>query len=218
MNLLIMGAPGTGKGTMSNIITKEFEVVHVSTGDMLRASIANGSPVGLEAQNYMNSGKLVPDSIIHDIIVERLGQKDMDAGFLMDGYPRTLEQAKDLSLILDEVGKKIDLVINLYVDDEVLKERITGRRLCKKCGAIYHTKNSPAKVEGICDVCGSELYTRKDDTLESLVTRLNEYYGNTKPVLDYYKEQNLVVEINADQAVESVFAEVAKAIESVKHD
>jgi adenylate kinase len=218
MNLLIMGAPGTGKGTMSNIITKEFEVVHVSTGDMLRASIANGSPVGLEAQNYMNSGKLVPDSIIHDIIVERLGQKDMDAGFLMDGYPRTLEQAKDLSLILDEVGKKIDLVINLYVDDEVLKERITGRRLCKKCGAIYHTKNSPAKVEGICDVCGSELYTRKDDTLESLVTRLNEYYGNTKPVLDYYKEQNLVVEINADQAVEAVFAEVAKAIESVKHD
>ena len=142
----------------------------------------------------------------------------MDAGFLMDGYPRTLEQAKDLSLILDEVGKKIDLVINLYVDDEVLKERITGRRLCKKCGAIYHTKNSPAKVEGICDVCGSELYTRKDDTLESLVTRLNEYYGNTKPVLDYYKEQNLVVEINADQAVEAVFAEVAKAIESVKHD
>ena len=218
MNLLIMGAPGTGKGTMSNIITKEFEVVHVSTGDMLRASIANGSPVGLEAQNYMNSGKLVPDSIIHDIIVERLGQKGMDAGFLMDGYPRTLEQAKDLSLILDEVGKKIDLVINLYVDDEVLKERITGRRLCKKCGAIYHTKNSPAKVEGICDVCGSELYTRKDDTLESLVTRLNEYYGNTKPVLDYYKEQNLVVEINADQAVEAVFAEVAKAIESVKHD
>ena len=218
MNLLIMGAPGTGKGTMSNIITKEFEVVHVSTGDMLRASIANGSPVGLEAQNYMNSGKLVPDSIIHDIIVERLGQKDMDAGFLMDGYPRTLEQAKDLSLILDEVGKKSDLVINLYVDDEVLKERITGRRLCKKCGAIYHTKNSPAKVEGICDVCGSELYTRKDDTLESLVTRLNEYYGNTKPVLDYYKEQNLVVEINADQAVEAVFAEVAKAIESVKHD
>ncbi len=218
MNLLIMGAPGTGKGTMSNIITKEFEVVHVSTGDMLRASIANGSPVGLEAQNYMTSGKLVPDSIIHDIIVERLGQKDMDAGFLMDGYPRTLEQAKDLSLILDEVGKKIDLVINLYVDDEVLKERITGRRLCKKCGAIYHTKNSPAKVEGICDVCGSELYTRKDDTLESLVTRLNEYYGNTKPVLDYYKEQNLVVEINADQAVEAVFAEVAKAIESVKHD
>lgn len=218
MNLLIMGAPGTGKGTMSNIITKEFEVVHVSTGDMLRASIANGSPVGLEAQNYMNSGKLVPDSIIHDIIVERLGQKDMDAGFLMDGYPRTLEQAKDLSLILDEVGKKIDLVINLYVDDEVLKERITGRRLCKKCGAIYHTKNSPAKVEGICDVCGSELYTRKDDTLESLVTRLNEYYGNTKPVLDYYKEQNLVVEINADQAVEAVFAEVAKAIESVKYD
>ena len=218
MNLLIMGAPGTGKGTMSNIITKEFEVVHVSTGDMLRASIANGSPVGLEAQNYMNSGKLVPDSIIHDIIVERLGQKDMDAGFLMDGYPRTLEQAKDLSLILDEVGKKIDLVINLYVDDQVLKERITGRRLCKNCGAIYHTKNSPAKVEGICDVCGSELYTRKDDTLESLVTRLNEYYGNTKPVLDYYKEQNLVVEINADQAVEAVFAEVAKAIESVKHD
>lgn len=218
MNLLIMGAPGTGKGTMSNIITKEYEVVHVSTGDMLRASIANGSPVGLEAQNYMNSGKLVPDSIIHDIIVERLGQKDMDAGFLMDGYPRTLEQAKDLSMILDEVGKKIDLVINLYVDDEVLKERITGRRLCKKCGAIYHTKNSPAKVEGICDVCGSELYTRKDDTLESLVTRLNEYYGNTKPVLDYYKEQNLVVEINADQAVEAVFADVAKAIESVKHD
>ena len=218
MNLLIMGAPGTGKGTMSNIITKEFEVVHVSTGDMLRASIANGSPVGLEAQNYMNSGKLVPDSIIHDIIVERLGQKDMDAGFLMDGYPRTLEQAKDLSLILDEVGKKIDLVINLYVDDEVLKERITGRRLCKKCGAIYHTKNSPAKVEGICDVCGSALIRRADDVPEIIRNRLKVYHEETEQLINYYKEKELLepidINIYSETTREDTTTKTFKAIDN----
>ncbi len=216
MNLLIMGAPGTGKGTMSNKIVENYGVVHISTGDMLRASIAKGSPVGLEAQSYMNSGKLVPDSIIHDIIVERLKEKDIDGGFLMDGYPRTLEQAKDLSTILDEVGKKVDLVINLHVDEEILKERITGRRLCKKCGAIYHIKNKPSKVEGVCDECGSPLFVRKDDTLESLSTRLNEYHGNTEPVMDYYRSQNLVVEIDASQSEDAVFADIAKAIKGVK--
>lgn len=216
MNLLIMGAPGTGKGTMSNRIVENYKVVHISTGDMLRASIAKGSPIGLEAQTYMNSGKLVPDSIIHDIIVERLKEKDIENGFLMDGYPRTLEQAEDLSKILDEVGKKVDLVINLHVDEEILKERITGRRLCKKCGAIYHIKTRPSKVEGICDECGSPLTVRKDDTLESLSVRLKEYHDNTEPVMEYYRKQNLVAEIDASKPIDEVFANVAKAIEGGK--
>lgn len=216
MNLLIMGAPGTGKGTMSNRIVENYKVVHISTGDMLRASIAKGSPIGLEAQTYMNSGKLVPDSIIHDIIVERLKEKDIENGFLMDGYPRTLEQAEDLSKILDEVGKKVDLVINLHVDEEILKERITGRRLCKKCGAIYHIKTRPSKVEGICDECGSPLTVRKDDTLESLSVRLKEYHDNTEPVMEYYRKQNLVAEIDASKPIDEVFANVVKAIEGGK--
>lgn len=216
MNLLIIGAPGTGKGTMSNKIIESYNVVHISTGDMLRESIANGRPIGLKAQEYMNAGKLVPDEIIHGIIVERLKENDIAQGFLMDGYPRTLDQAKDLTTILDECGKKIDLVINLNVDEEILKERITGRRLCKNCGEIYHIKNKPTKVENICDKCGHELSIRKDDTLESLTIRLDEYHNNTQPVIEYYKEQNLVVDVDASLAVDKVFEAVSTAIESVK--
>lgn len=216
MNLLIIGAPGTGKGTMSNKIIEGYSVIHISTGDMLRESIANNRPIGLKAQEYMNAGKLVPDEIIHGIIVERLKEDDIQNGFLMDGYPRTLEQAKDLTSILNELGKKIDLVINLGVDEEILKERITGRRLCKNCGEIYHTKNKPSKVDGVCDKCGSPLTQRKDDTLESLTTRLDEYHNNTQPVIEYYRDMELVRDIDASKAVDEVYADVAKHIESVK--
>ncbi len=216
MNLLIIGAPGTGKGTMSNLIIEKYHVVHISTGDMLREAVASGSKVGMEAQAYMNAGKLVPDSIIHAIISERLQKDDIKRGFLMDGYPRNVEQALDLADILKELNMKIDAVINLSVDEEILKDRITGRRLCKKCGAIYHIKNHPPKVEGVCDVCGDSLYTRKDDTLESLTTRLNEYHNNTKPVIDYYAKDNLVKDIDASLSVDDVFKAVVCAIEGVK--
>ena len=213
MNLLIIGAPGTGKGTMSELLIEKYGVIHISTGDMLRESVAAGTEVGLKAQSYMTAGLLVPDEVIHGVIVERLAKPDIDQGFLMDGYPRTLAQAADLDGILKELGKKIDCVINLELDEEVLVGRITGRRTCPQCKAIYHVVNKPPRVEGICDVCGSELVTRKDDTAESLKTRLNAYHESTRPVIEYYEKQGLVRTIDVNHAPEEVFASIRKAVE-----
>ena len=213
MNLLIIGAPGTGKGTMSELLIEKYGVIHISTGDMLRESVAAGTEVGLKAQSYMTAGLLVPDEVIHGVIVERLAKPDIDQGFLMDGYPCTLAQAADLDGILKELGKKIDCVINLELDEEVLVGRITGRRTCPQCKAIYHVVNKPPRVEGICDVCGSELVTRKDDTAESLKTRLNAYHESTRPVIEYYEKQGLVRTIDANHAPEEVFASIRKAVE-----
>ena len=208
MNLLIMGAPGAGKGTMSQLILDNYDVVHVSTGDMLRQAIKDEEPVGLKAQEYMTKGELVPDEIIHDIIVNRLGKDDIKNGFLFDGYPRTLAQAVDLDAILDELGLKLDLVVNLNIEDEVLTKRITGRRLCPSCGSIYNIYFTPSKKEGICDDCGSELSFRKDDNIDSLKVRLEEYHKNTTPVIKHYEEAGIVHHINADQDIEKVFADI----------
>ena len=216
MNILIIGAPGTGKGTMSNLIVDKYHVVHISTGDMLRHAVALKTEVGLKAQEYMEAGKLVPDEIIHGVILERLKEDDIKDGFLMDGYPRNIRQAEDLEGILKDLGMHIDVVLDLNVDEEVLKERITGRRVCKNCGAIYHIKNNPPQNENTCDLCGGELYTRKDDTLESLVTRLAEYHQNTKPLIDHYQKQDLVKEIDASLKVEEVFEAVSETLEKVK--
>ena len=216
MNILIIGAPGTGKGTMSNLIVDKYHVVHISTGDMLRHAVALKTEVGLKAQEYMEAGKLVPDEIIHGVILERLKEDDIKDGFLMDGYPRNLRQAEDFEGILKDLGMHIDVVLDLNVDEEVLKERITGRRVCKNCGAIYHIKNNPPQKENTCDLCGGELYTRKDDTLESLVTRLAEYHQNTKPLIDHYQKQGLVKEIDASLKVEEVFEAVSETLEKVK--
>ena len=216
MNILIIGAPGTGKGTMSNLIVDKYHVVHISTGDMLRHAVALKTEVGLKAQEYMEAGKLVPDEIIHGVILERLKEDDIKDGFLMDGYPRNLRQAEDLEGILKDLEMHIDVVLDLNVDEEVLKERITGRRVCKNCGAIYHIKNNPPQKENTCDLCDGELYTRKDDTLESLVTRLAEYHQNTKPLIDHYQKQGLVKEIDASLKVEEVFEAVSETLEKVK--
>ncbi len=215
MNLLIIGAPGTGKGTMSALIKEEFGVVHVSTGDMLREAINSKSDIGNKAKEYMDKGMLVPDEIIHDIIIERFNKDDIKNGFLFDGYPRTVAQAKDLDSILSACNKKIDRVLDLCVDDKVLEERITGRRICSNCKAIYHIKNKPSKVIGKCDVCGSDLLQRKDDTLEALDQRLKSYHELTKPVIDYYKEKDLVSNINADQSPEKVFEDIKGILEEV---
>ena len=215
MNLLIIGAPGAGKGTMSEKLIDRYHLTHVSTGDMLRAAVKAGTPVGLKAQEYMNKGALVPDEVIHDIIVERLSQDDIDNGFLFDGYPRTLAQAQDLDAILDEVGKKIDGVINLDIDDEILIKRITGRRLCPTCGEIFNIYfKAPAK-EGICDKCGAELIQRKDDNLDSLTVRLQEYHNNTQPVIEYYDKAGLVKNIDATKVIDEVFGDIEAALEGL---
>ena len=216
MNLLIIGAPGAGKGTMSSFLVNQCNLVHISTGDMLREAMKNKTPLGLQVQECMDSGKLVPDEIIHGIITERLKKDDIDNGFLFDGYPRTLAQAIDLESILKELNKKIDAVLNLQLDDEVIIKRITGRRTCSKCGAIYNVYFSAPKTENICDVCGEKLTTRGDDNEESLKIRLNEFYKNTAPVVDYYKKQNIVYNIDAAKDVDGELKEIQKVLEGLK--
>lgn len=215
MNLLIIGAPGAGKGTMSDLLINTYHLVHVSTGDMLRAAVKAGTPVGLKAQEYMNKGALVPDEVIHDIIVERLSQDDIKAGFLFDGYPRTIAQAQDLDQILKEIGLKIDAVINLNIEDDELIKRITGRRLCPTCGEIFNIYYKAPAKEGICDKCGAELITRKDDNLESLTVRLQEYHKNTQPVIEYYEKAGLVAHVDAKQGVDEVFGDIRKLLEGL---
>ena len=215
MNLLIIGAPGAGKGTMSERIMDDYHLIHVSTGDMLRAAVKNETAVGLKAQEYMNRGELVPDEIIHDIIVERFSQDDMEAGFLFDGYPRTYAQAVDLDEILKQLGKKLDCVINLNIEDQELIERITGRRLCPACGEIYNIFTKPSKVEGVCDRCGESLIQRKDDNLESLQVRLSEYHKNTQPVIEYYQELGIVKDVDASQDKEDVYSDIRDILEGL---
>ncbi|MBQ3294949.1 MAG: adenylate kinase [Oscillospiraceae bacterium] len=215
MNLLIIGAPGAGKGTMSELILKNYHLVHVSTGDMLREAVRNSTPVGLKAQEYMNRGELVPEEIIHDIIADRFSHSDIDAGFLFDGYPRTRNQAEDLDSILKDMGKKIDCVINLNIDDEELIKRITGRRLCPACGEIYNVYSNPPKEEGKCDKCGAELIQRKDDNLDSLKVRLSEYHKNTQPVIEYYEAMDLVRHVEASGGIEEVYGRINSILEGL---
>lgn len=216
MNILIMGPAGSGKGTMSSTIVEEFKIVHISTGDMFRSAIANGTPVGLEAKAYMDNGNLVPDDVTDRMVKERISQDDCINGFLLDGYPRNLHQAHAIEAMAKEIGKPIDLVINLQVDYDTLVTRITGRRICKTCGAIYHITNKPSKVEGICDIDGGELYQRSDDTEEKLKIRYNEYVEQTEPSIEYFKSKGLVRDIDADRSAADVMKDVREVLESVK--
>lgn len=216
MNLLIIGAPGTGKGTMSALIKKTYNVAHVSTGDILRENIKNETEFGKKAKEYIENGELVPDEIIHDIILDRLSKDDVKHGFLFDGYPRTLAQAKDLDVILDKLKLKIDRVLDLNASDSTIEERITGRRICKDCKSIYHIKNMPSKVNGVCDKCGGELYQRDDDTLEALSHRLNSYHKQTQPVIDYYKDKGLVSVIDSNRDSELVFEDIKQILGELK--
>ena len=213
MNILIMGPAGAGKGTMSDLILKEYNIAHISTGDMLRENVRNSTALGLEAQSYMNQGKLVPDDLINAMVEERIQQPDCANGYLLDGFPRTLVQAEVFDKIAKKIGKEVDAVIDLQVKFEILEERITGRRICQKCGAIYHIHNHPSKVEGVCDVCESELQQRKDDTVEQLKVRMEAYESSTKPVIDYYDQKGVVTHIDAAQKPEKVFEDIKKALE-----
>ena len=207
-----MGPPGAGKGTQAALIKEEFKVPHISTGDMFRAAIKNSTPLGLEAKKYMDQGNLVPDSVTIGLVKERLQNDDCKLGFMLDGFPRTIAQAEALDEILKELNIKLDAVLNIAVDSEVLVDRIVGRRVCKQCGAGYHVTNLKPLKEGICDVCGSELIQRKDDTKETVVTRLDVYTKQTKPLLEYYEKQNLVKEVNGLGNIDVIFDEVKKVL------
>lgn len=212
MKLIIMGPPGAGKGTQAALIKEEFKLAHISTGDMFRAAIKNSTPLGVEAKKYIDQGMLVPDSVTIGLVKERLQEADCKEGFMLDGFPRTIAQAEALDEILNELDMKLDAVLNIAVDSEVLVDRIVGRRVCKQCGAGYHVTNLKPRKEGICDVCGSELTQRKDDTKETVVTRLEVYTNQTKPLLAYYEKQGLIKEVNGLGEIDVIFGEVKKVL------
>lgn len=216
MNLLIMGPAGSGKGTMSAKIVEAYHIAHISTGDMFRSAIANQTPVGIEAKSYIDEGQLVPDAVTDRMVKERISQDDCLDGYLLDGYPRNIHQAQAVEVMSSEINRPIELVINLVVDYDLLIRRITGRRMCKQCGEIYHIDSKPSKVEGICDLCGGELYQRSDDNEEELKVRYEIYETETAPVIDYFREKGLVKDVNAAQDVELVFKEVLDILEAVK--
>ena len=206
-----MGPPGAGKGTQAANIVSKYGVCHISTGDMFRSAIKNGTEMGKLAQKYIENGELVPDSVTVGIVKERLSQQDiLEKGFLLDGFPRNLDQAHSLDTILEELGYSLDAVINVSVLDEILINRIIGRRICRQCGATYHIEFNKPNVEGVCNECGGELYIRKDDTRETAENRLNVYSTQTQPLLDFYAERGLLVEIDGDQAVSKVFSDIVE--------
>ena len=215
MNILIMGPAGAGKGTQSDLIIKEFDIPHISTGDMLRENVRNSTELGLKAKEYMNTGRLVPDELINAMVEKRLLEPDCQKGYLLDGFPRTLVQAKAFEEMAARIGKPVEAVIALEVSFDTLVDRITGRRICPKCGAIYHVRNKPSKTEGICDECGSELQQRKDDTVEKLRQRMDEYENSTKPVIDYFDKLGVVEKIDAGKPAAEVFEDVKKALKKV---
>lgn len=213
MNILIMGGPGAGKGTMSAKLVETLEINHISTGNIFRSEIGKQTELGVLAKSYIDQGLLVPDEVTNPMVKSFLEKLDNTKGFLLDGYPRTLAQAKAFDALTEGTSLAIDKVIVLDLDFDILADRITGRRICKQCDAIYHIKNTPSKVEGVCDKCGGELYQRKDDTLESLTTRLEEYRNSTEPVLAYYQSKDMLSVINADQPIEKVWQDTLDALE-----
>lgn len=198
MRVVLLGPPGAGKGTHAGIVTETCKIPHISTGDMFRAAIKNGTPVGLEAKSYMDKGELVPDSVVCKMVEERISESDCSNGFLLDGFPRTMAQAKALDAALAAKGQKIDLVINLMCSDEVVLGRLTTRRVCRKCGAIYNVKSKPPKVEGVCDIDGGEVYQRSDDTAETITNRLSVYKSQTAELIDYYRGNGVLKDVKAD--------------------
>ncbi|MCJ8341769.1 MAG: adenylate kinase [Cetobacterium sp.] len=208
MNIMLFGAPGAGKGTQAKYIIDKYGIPQISTGDMLRAAITAGTPMGMEAKKFMDEGKLVPDSTIIGIIKERLSQEDCKKGFILDGFPRTLAQAEALEELMKELNIKLDKVISLNVPDELIVGRITGRRVCPACGASFHTVFNPSKVEGKCDYCGADLITRKDDTAETVNKRLDAYHSQTAPLFDFYKDRDVLVELDGTKEIEEIKNEI----------
>ena len=208
MKIVFMGPPGAGKGTQAEKIIENYQIPHISTGDMFRKAIKDQTELGMEAKRYMDQGALVPDHVTIGIVKDRLSESDCKSGFLLDGFPRTVDQAKALDEILTSLDSKIDYVINIDVDLDILKERLTGRRICRSCGATYHMIFNPPAVAGICDKCGGELYQRKDDNEETVGNRLDVYVSQTKPLLDYYSLAGNLVNINGQQSIDLVFAEI----------
>jgi adenylate kinase len=212
MRIILMGPPGAGKGTQAEQLTKKLAVPHISTGDMFRKAIKEETELGKKAKSFMDQGKLVPDEVTIGIVKERLAEPDCQKGFLLDGFPRTVGQADALDTILKEMNVALDAVINITVFRELLIERLTGRRVCKSCGATYHVIFNPNKVDGVCDKCGGELYQRNDDKLETVGNRLDVYEAQTAPLIEYYEAKGLLKNIDGSQSMDVVLTNVLAAL------
>lgn len=213
MNIVFLGPPGAGKGTQAKILIERYGIPQISTGDMLREHRAKGTELGKKAQEYMDKGQLVPDEIILGMVKERLSQPDCAKGFILDGFPRTVAQAEALDKILSEMGKKLDFALALVVPDDLLVERLTGRRTCKSCGMMFHVKYKPPKVDGKCDACGGELYQRPDDNEETVRNRLKVYHESTAPLIDYYKGKGILKEIDGSKSIDQITGQLIQIIE-----
>ncbi len=208
MNLILLGAPGAGKGTQAELLLEQLGIPSISTGNMLREAIANGTEIGLKAKSYMDNGNLVPDDVILGIVAERVAQPDCSRGFILDGVPRTLAQAE----ALEAKGVRIDHVVSIEVDDSLIEGRMTGRRVCSKCGASYHIVANPTKTEGKCDLCGADVVTRKDDNVETVRNRLKVYHETTEVLKDFYGKRNLLRLVDGNQPIHKITDEILERI------
>ncbi|WP_179395814.1 adenylate kinase [Lacticaseibacillus absianus] len=216
MNLILMGLPGAGKGTQAERIEAAYPIAHISTGDMFRAAMAAGTELGLKAKSYMDAGALVPDEVTNGIVKDRLAEPDTDAGYMLDGFPRTIAQAEALEQITTDLNKPVDAVINIAVAPDVLVDRLSGRYICKTCGATYHKLYNPTKVEGTCDRCGGhEFFQREDDKPETVKNRLKVNIEMNTPLLDFYQQRKLLFNVNGDQDIDLVFAEIQNILATV---
>lgn len=217
LNLMLMGLPGAGKGTQAEKIVDQYHVPHISTGDIFRAAMKDNTPMGVEAKRYIDKGELVPDEVTNGIVKERLAKDDVDNGYMLDGFPRNMAQAEALDTFGAELGKSLNCVINIHVDPESLMERLTGRYICRNCGATYHKIFNPTKVEGTCDRCGEhEFYQREDDKPETVKNRLDVNIKMNTPLLDFYKKQGILHEVDGNQDIDKVFADIKAVLDQIK--
>ncbi len=205
MKLIMLGAPGAGKGTQAARVAEALQIPHISTGDIFRANIKNGTELGKKAKAYMDQGKLVPDELTCDLVADRIAKDDCSGGFILDGFPRTIPQAEALDKVLTERGEKIDFAVNIDVPDEAIVSRMSGRRACVGCGATYHIEFNPPKKEGICDNCGAELILREDDKPETVATRLKVYHEQTQPLIDFYEKKGALVTVDGTLPMDEVY-------------
>jgi adenylate kinase len=212
MKLILLGPPGAGKGTQAANIIETFSIPHISTGDIFRKNIKEGTELGKKAKEYMDRGELVPDTLVVEIVEDRLKAEDCKSGFLLDGFPRTVFQAEALDKVLENMGAGLDYVINVVVDPELLVERAVGRRICRDCGSTYHIKYNPPREESVCDKCSGELYQRSDDNADTVTNRIRVYMDETSPLIEYYRVKGNLINVDGQQDIDKVFDDILKAI------